>query len=62
LFLGIPAAMRIDGFPFASVTLVVLIWAGLLTLGLVRAPAQAKTTEAATPVSSTPDMQTESPS
>ncbi len=62
LFLGIPAAMRIDGFPFASVTLVVLIWAGLLTLGLVRAPAPAKTTEAATPVSSTPDMQTESPS
>ena len=62
LFLGIPASMQITDFPFASVMLVVLIWAGLLTLGLVRAPAQAKTTEAATPVSSTPAMPTETPS
>lgn len=36
LILSIPAGLKIEGFPFATVMLVVLIWALLLTIGLIR--------------------------
>lgn len=36
LFLSIPVSQRIAGFPFATVMLVVLAWALLLTTGLIR--------------------------